>query len=167
MVLRHNASKQLILSIVGMAALAGCEMFTTESEHPIDNPIPALKPGVHTIKTVDIPPAPTSEMEPDFPLELSYVVSGMAFVAFTVRSDGSVADASIVRTDDTLFGKSAVAAILKWRFRPAQVKGVPVDCRMTMPFYFSNAYSSGADEPEPASLPRSPPTSQTTTIQPR
>lgn len=165
--LRYNAPAQLILSIIALAIVAGCQMSSTASERPVDNPIPAAKRGVYTVKTVDVPPVPTSDKEPAFPQQLNYVVSGMAFVAFTVRSDGKVEDASIVRADDVLFGEAAVAAVLKWRFRPAQLKGVPVDCQMTMPFYFSNTYGMSGEESEPASPPGNPSDSRSMTLEPQ
>jgi hypothetical protein len=39
-----------------------------------------------------------------------------------------------------LFGDAAMAAIAKWRFRPAEVKSQPVPCRMSVPFYFDSPY---------------------------
>jgi protein TonB len=165
--LRHNAPVLLIVSLIALAAMSGCQVSSTESERPVDNPIPAAKPGVYTVKTVDVPPTPTSDKEPAFPQQLNYVVSGMAFVAFTVRTDGSVEDASTVRADDVLFGEAAVAAVLKWRFRPAQLKGVPVDCQMTMPFYFSNTYGVSGEESEPASPPGNPSESRSMTLEPQ
>jgi protein TonB len=165
--LRHNAPVLLIVSLFALAAMSGCQVSSTGSERPVDNPIPVAKKGVYTVKTVDVPPSPTSDKEPAFPQQLNYVVSGMAFVAFTVRTDGSVEDASIVRADDVLFGEAAVAAVLKWRFRPAQLKGVPVDCQMTMPFYFSNTYGVSGEESEPASPPGNPSESRSMTLEPQ
>jgi TonB family protein len=121
-----------------LAVMAGCANPMGVALHPVENQAPALKPGVHSVKTVDVAPAPAKEIQPDYPPELRALVSGKAVVLFTVRADGSVTEASIVKADDVLFGESAVTAVLKSRFHPAQIHGAPVDCRMTLPFFFSN-----------------------------
>lgn len=163
----RRAPKAALLLAAGMAALVGC-MTSADSERAVDNPIPALKPGEHSAKTVDIAPVPTKRVEPDFPSGMNYALSGMAFVAFTVRGDGRVQDASIVRADDIQFGEAAVSAILKWRFTPAKLNGATVDCRMTMPFFFSNSYGSRYDELGSDPPPKSPqPGVQSATVQPR
>jgi TonB family protein len=150
-----------------MVALAGCMTFTEESERAVDNPLPSLRPGEHTVKNVDVAPVPTKRVEPDFPSGMNYALSGMAFVAFTVRGDGRVADAFIVRADDVQFGEAAVSAILKWRFTPAKLNGVAVDCRMTMPFYFSNSFGPRYDQMGSDPPPRQPqPEAQSATVKP-
>ena len=127
--------------LLASAAISGCENPEFVSEHPVANQIPPLKAGVYSIKSVDVRPVATREVEPDYPFELESIVAGKAVVVFTVRTDGKVADASVVEADDVLFGEAAVAAVRKWRFHPAQVKGAPVDCRMTLPFFFDSGNS--------------------------
>jgi protein TonB len=131
------ASTRMALVLFVSAALSGCAHTASVAEHAVVNPMPPLKPGVYDVKAVDVKPASSREVEPEYPPELRSLITGTAIVAFTVRADGKVSDPSIVRADDILFGEAAEAAILKWRFRPAKVNDTPVDCRMTMPFYFS------------------------------
>jgi len=133
------------LLLMVSAAMAGCAGTGFVTEHPVDNEAPALKPGVFSVAEVDVRPVATREIEPDYPPELGSILTGKAVVLFTVRADGTVADASTLTADDVLFGEAAVAAVLKWRFHPAQVGGAPVDCRMTLPFYFSNPYGYSND----------------------
>jgi protein TonB len=128
------------LVLLAAAAMTGCANPEYVSEHPVENQIPLLKAGVYSIKAVDVRPVATREIEPDYPPELESILAGKAVVVFTVRADGKVADASVVAADDVLFGEAAVAAVRKWRFRPAEVKGAPVDCRMTLPFVFTSPY---------------------------
>jgi hypothetical protein len=75
----------------------------------------------------------------------------------------------VVEADDVLFGEAAVSAVRKWRFRPALVKGSPVDCRMTLPFVFSSPFGSfphdGSAPDSPNGAP--PADSRQTTIEPR
>ncbi len=134
-----RAEKWLSLLMVSVL-VAGCASPGTVVENPVNNPTPALKPGVYTVKTVDTPPISTHEVYPDFPSELGSIPEGKAVVLFTVRADGKVGDASVAQADDVLFGEEAVRAVLKWRFQPAQLAGKPVDCRMTLPFIFDSPY---------------------------
>jgi TonB family protein len=141
------------LVLFASAALTGCVNPEYVSEHPVENQIPPLKPGVYSINSVDVRPVTTRQIEPDYPFELESILSGWALVVFTIRTDGKVSDASIVEADDVLFGEAAVSAIRKWRFRPAQVKGAPVDCRMTLPFYFTTpvaGHSRDDSMPDPS-----------------
>ena len=132
--------KRLGLVFLASAAITGCAGPGYVAERPVNNRIPSLKAGVYSLKSVDVRPVATRETEPDYPYELGSILGGKAVVVFTVRANGKVADASVVEADDVLFGEAAVAAIGKWRFRPATLKGAPVDCRMTLPFVFTSPY---------------------------
>jgi len=152
------------LSLALLAAAGGC---STEfiGENPVENPVPPLKAGVYRVDAVDVRPVATREVEPDYPPALGSILTGSAVVVFTVRADGKVADAAVVEAADVLFGEAATAAIRKWRFRPALVKGEPVDCRMTIPFVFTSPYGRLPQDGSAAELPNgSPPggSSQTT-----
>ena len=138
------------LVLLASASAAGCTANNFVSEHPVDNKVPALMEGVYTTNSVDVRPVATREVEPDYPTDLESILTGKAVVVFTVRKDGKVADTSVVEADDVLFGEAAVSAIRKWRFRPAQVKGSPVDCRMIMPFVFVSPYANYLPGESPA-----------------
>jgi len=133
--------------------MAGCENPEFISEHPVENQVPQLKSGVYNLKAVDVRPIAIREIEPDYPPDLEPILTGKAVVVFTVRADGKVADASVVEADDVSFGEAAIAAVRKWRFRPAELKGAPVDCRMTLTFVFSSPsgyYPEYESMPEPS-----------------
>ena len=133
--------------------MTGCSSTGYITEHPVANQIPPLKAGVYSTKAVDVRPVATREIEPDYPPELGSILTGKAVVVFTVRADGKVADVAVVEADDVLFGEAAIDAVRKWRFRPAEVKGAPVDCRMTLPFVFTSPYgyyTEGEAMPEPS-----------------
>jgi len=135
-------SKRRIPALLAAAALSGCAFPGYVTEHPVDNQEPALKPGVYGIASVEVRPRAIREIEPDYPPELGSILTGKAVVLFTVRTDGKVVDASVVQADDILFGEAAVHAVLKWRFRPAEVHGAAVPCRITLPFVFTSPYGS-------------------------
>jgi TonB family protein len=122
------------------AALAGCGSPGQPLENPVTNQPPELKPGVFSIAAVDVRPVATHEVEAEYPPELGSILTGKAVVVFTVRIDGKVTDASVLQADDVLFGESAVAAVVKWRFQPAQLHGAPVACRVTLPFVFTSPF---------------------------
>jgi protein TonB len=136
--------------VTAFAAVTGCTNPEYVSENPVVNQEQPLKDGVYGTRDVDVRPVATHEVEPDYPSELEPVLTGKATVAYTVRADGKVTDAAVVEADDVQFGEAAVAAILKWRYKPAQVKGTPVDCRMTLPFVF---VSPDANSPPYDSMP--------------
>jgi TonB family protein len=128
------------LALAALAAITGCVNPEYVSENPVNNQVQPLKPGVYSVKDVDVRPVSTHEVEPDYPPDLEPILTGKAIVAYTVRTDGKVADAAVVEADDVQFGEAAVSAIRKWRYKPALVKGAPVDCRMTLPFIFVSPY---------------------------
>jgi TonB family protein len=165
---RSITRKGLILASFASATMTGCMGPEFVAEHPVDNPIPPLKSGVYSVKTVDVRPMVTHEVEPDYPAELGSILGGRAVVLFTVRADGKVTDASVLEADDVLFGDAAVEAVRKWRFRPAEIGGSPVDCRMTLPFAFSSPYGRlPGDDSEPEPSRQAPPSgSNQTNIEP-
>jgi TonB family protein len=130
------------LASLALAAMTGCSNPEYVSENPVVNQAQPLKEGVYSVKDVDVRPMATHEVEPDYPPDLEPILTGKAIVAFTVRTDGKVVDAAVVEADDVQFGEAGVTAIRKWHFRPAKVKGAPVDCRMTLPFIFVSPYAN-------------------------
>jgi TonB family protein len=161
-----TAWRKWILALLASAA-AGCTGSDFVTEHPVENKVPPLKSGVYTMDLVDSRPVATHEVEPDYPYSLESILSGTAVVVFTVRADGKVADPSVLEADDVRFGEAAVAAIQDWRFRPAQVKGAPVDCRMTMPFVFVAPDPNYLPGESPVGPSDKPPQEGSNTLEPR
>jgi TonB family protein len=116
--------------------LSACTNPEYVSENPVVNQPQPLKPGVYGVRDVDVRPMATHEVEPDYPSDLEPILTGKAIVAYTVGKDGKVADVAVVEADDVQFGEAAISAIRKWRYKPALVKGAPVDCRTTLTFVF-------------------------------
>ncbi len=148
------ALKRLALLPLAAAALGGCQSPGRGGGNAVEFGIPPLKPGVYDVKSVDSRPVATKEPPADFPPELLREgVLGKALIVVTVRANGTTTDASIVMADDILFGDSAVAAIEKWQFTPAKLKGAAVDCRILVPFYFSNPWGSSQLDPSLSTPP--------------
>jgi len=73
---------------------------------------------------------PVYQVPPVYPPTAFYdSVQGKVLVCFTVRKDGSVADAHIVRTsfypkkDLKALGTAALGAIRQWKFSPERING--------------------------------------------
>lgn len=52
--------------------------------------------------------------------------SGIIMLAIVVGEDGTVEDATVVKSFDHDFDATAIEAIKQWKFEPAKKKGVPV-----------------------------------------
>jgi TonB family protein len=105
---------------------------------PVENPFPPNPPGVYDISKVSVTPVPTSQARPRYPMELRKAgIGGEGVVSFIVGTDGVVRDAVITHATDIRFGEAAVEAVLKWRFRPAQLNGTIVGCHMMVPIVFT------------------------------
>lgn len=105
---------------------------------PVKVAIPPLSPGVFDVQKVDVRPLAIFEAAPRYPFELRRAgISGEVRVLVTVGRDGSVREAMVVRATDIRFGQSALTAVSRWRFQPALVSGLPVDCRLLVPVAFN------------------------------
>lgn len=124
--------------ILLLALGAGCATPEKVPSHAVGDPIPSEQPFVYDISQVDVIPISTYQARPRYPTELRRRrIGGESTIIFTIRADGIVTDASVVKATDAGFGEAALEAVLKWRFRPARVRNVPVDCRMMVPIVFS------------------------------
>lgn len=100
--------------------------------------MPANSPGTYDISKVTEPPRPVFQARPQYPAELRKAkISGEGVTLFIVATDGTVKDAMVVRATDERFGAAAVEAVRKWRFTPAKLNGVVVNCRMMVPIVFT------------------------------
>lgn len=90
------------------------------------------------ISHTTVQPMAKFQARPQFPFELRKKgLSGQAIILFVVRIDGTVSNLEVVSATDPQFGDAALAAVSKWLFRPAQVDGKPVNCRMEVPIVFT------------------------------
>lgn len=82
---------------------------------------------------------PIVQIEPQYPREaLIECIAGIVNLEFTILEDGSVEDPTVVSSDPPrLFDRSALRAILRWKFKPRIVDGRPVARRATLPLEFA------------------------------
>ncbi len=76
---------------------------------------------------------PLVRIEPQWPREaLMQGIEGWVQVAFTIRADGTVADARVIDAyPRRVFDRSTLRAIQHWRFAPRIVDGRPVERQAT------------------------------------
>lgn len=81
---------------------------------------------------------PIVQIEPQIPREaLTNCIGGVVELRFTVLEDGSVEDPSVVSSNPPrMFDRSALRAILRWKFKPRIVDGRPVKREATLPIEF-------------------------------
>ncbi len=90
-------------------------------------------------KVFDTPPRPVDLVHPKYPRELRREGrEGVVTVAFTVNKKGRVNDVEIQDASARAFADAAVAAVRKWRFKPAKRDGKPVEVRISQTLRFNN-----------------------------
>lgn len=57
-------------------------------------------------------------------------------VAFVIDEKGGVEAARVLESDDVRFDQSAIAAVLKWKFRPAEFEDGPTKAFLAVPVHF-------------------------------
>ena len=84
------------------------------------------------------PPIPVRTTAPDFPEEMRRAgQSGLVLVSCLVDEKGEVQDMKVEKASNDLFVKPAMAALSKWRFKPAQQGGVKIATRVSIPIRFT------------------------------
>lgn len=85
----------------------------------------------------DKPPTPLRTPPPEFP-ESKKGSEGIVSLLVIVNADGTVAEASVAKSSDAAFEAPSLEAIAKWKFKPAEVNGQPVRCKITVPIRFTS-----------------------------
>lgn len=82
---------------------------------------------------------PIVQIEPTYPREaLIECIGGVVNLQFTILEDGSVEAPRVVSADPPrIFDRSALRAILRWKFKPRVVDGRPVKRQATLPLEFN------------------------------
>lgn len=85
------------------------------------------------------PPVPVRTVAPDVPSSFSRSGSvGLVTVNFMVDEKGNVQEPKVVKSSHAELEEPALAAIKKWRFKPAKRDGVAVAVHVTIPIKFEN-----------------------------
>jgi protein TonB len=83
------------------------------------------------------PPVPVRTVAPDYPDELRREgISGLVTVKCTIDEKGDVVDPQVEKSSNTAFERPAIAALKKWKFKPAKQDGAPVATKVSIPIKF-------------------------------
>ena len=126
-------SRQELILAVTLGLGAGWLLAAGADKHADDKP-GASDAGIFLPGDVDRKPEIVKSEEPEPPRGLS---QADAYVAVLVGPDGTVAEAQLTKASDDNYGRLAVAAAKKCRFKPALKGGRPVRCVIIMPFGFA------------------------------
>ena len=92
----------------------------------IDVPVPTDANDGLSFRLSDGPLVSIVRVQPVYPARpLSQGIEGWVVVEFDVQADGTVTNAFVVESSNRAFERSAVAAVLKFRYKPRVVDGVP------------------------------------------
>lgn len=91
-------------------------------------------------------PAEAQQMTPPQPLETPAAIApeggneaATVVLLVTIGADGAVRDVSVAQSAGSALDAAAVAAILRWKFKPALRDGQPFEARVRIPFRFEAA----------------------------
>jgi protein TonB len=76
----------------------------------------------------DRAPLPLVRVEPQYPPQAARKgLEGWVKVQFTISTAGSVRDAVVVESSDSVFERAAINAVNKWKYQPQMKAGKPVE----------------------------------------
>ena len=83
------------------------------------------------------PPVPVRTVPPEYPNELRRDgVSGVVTVKCTIDAQGNVTEPEVEKSSNGAFEKPALAALKKWKFKPAKQDGAAVPVNISIPIKF-------------------------------
>lgn len=94
--------------------------------------------GENMMDGMDSPPTPVSKLQPNYPSSLlSKGIGGRVIIVCVVDEKGQVVSTSIRQSaGHPDLDKAAIAAVTKWKFKPATKGGRPTRASCTVPFNF-------------------------------
>lgn len=103
-----------------------------------------------------VPPKLTKRVAAEFPFALKMAfmhptepaTNGTAKIEFVVGATGKVEDAKVVAAAHREMGPPALAAVKKWRFKPASVDGKNVPALMQVEVWFGTVDKPGDKGPD-------------------
>ena len=93
--------------------------------------------GIVVSYAQEVKPVPIEMALPQYPFKLRQAnITGKVIVEFVVTTKGDVANAFAVRSIHRGFDTAAIAAVLRWKFKPGSNQGRVVNTRMHIPAIF-------------------------------
>jgi len=89
-------------------------------------------------------PVAVLKSDPAYPQEfVEDSTEGMVTLYAIIRADGSVTDIAIIRSLQKILDENAKKALARWRFRPAEKNGVPIDIEAVIQVPFKASRKKG------------------------
>jgi len=86
----------------------------------------------------DEQPVPVKAVAPEYPAEMKRDnVSGVVMLKLVIDENGDVLEKSVAKSTRAEFEAPALAAVGKWKFKPARRAGEPVRATITLPIKFT------------------------------
>lgn len=107
---------------------------------PKPAPVVSATPTQQTAPVADRRTLPQliASVAPDYPMDmLRSRTSGKVELSFVVEADGTVGAVQVVSSTRKSFADAAVAAVKKYRFKPATLNGQPIAARVVAPIEFN------------------------------
>lgn len=93
--------------------------------------------AIFNLAELDRHPEPVVQVAPVFPFNLKRdAIEGRVVVEFVVDTEGRVVGGMTVESTHPGFEEAAVTGVGRWKFRPGQKNGRPVNTRMRVPILF-------------------------------
>jgi protein TonB len=93
--------------------------------------------GGGLLDDVDSPPTPVSKIQPNYPSSLlKNGTGGRVLISCVVDETGKVVSATVKQSAHPELDKAAIAAVNKWKFKPASKAGRNVKAKCVVPFTF-------------------------------
>jgi TonB family protein len=93
--------------------------------------------GFQTVTKGIKPPKAISTPDPKYPdLPQDAEPRGTVVLLIGVNTKGHVGPVRVLRSDESVFEKTAVETVKKWKFKPAQKDGRPVPVQITVEMKF-------------------------------
>lgn len=82
-------------------------------------------------------PVPVKSVAPEYPAAMKRDhASGLVTVQVVIDENGEVVERAIVKSTHAEFEAPALAAVEKWKFKPAKKAGVAVKAKISIPLKF-------------------------------
>lgn len=84
------------------------------------------------------PPVPVRTVAPEVPPDFARSgVTGLVTISLTVDDRGNVQDEKVIKSSHRELEVPALAAIKRWKFKPARKDGNPVSAHVAIPIKFT------------------------------
>jgi TonB family protein len=124
---RKLSAAAVCVAVLGCAAVVSPLAAVTQER---DERVYRVGPGIS-------PPSVLHKVNPDYTRQARAAkISGVVLLSVVVDSDGTARNLRVVRGVDSGLDQNAVAAVKKWKFRPARKDGQPVSVNATIEVHF-------------------------------